>query len=59
MWEFWKQAARSDSGQDLIEYGFLAMFIAIIAWVTVQSIGGDVDVLYNTVQPATNAAAGS
>lgn len=48
----------SDSrGQDLIEYGLLAMFIAIVAYVAIQVVGGNVLTLYDVIPPATSAAA--
>jgi Flp pilus assembly pilin Flp len=43
----------------MIEYSLLAAFISIVAWVTVQAIGGDVQSMYTNVDTATSAAAGS
>lgn len=56
MSRFCKRAVRDDSGQDLIEYAFLAVFIAVIAWVTVDAIGGNVQTLFGAVSSTTSAA---
>ena len=42
---------------DLIEYGLLAMFIAIVAYVAIQVVGGNVLTLYDVIPLATSAAA--
>jgi len=42
--------ARNDEGQDLIEYGLLAVLIAIVAVAGVASVGSVVnDVLWGTI----------
>ncbi len=48
---------RDEAGQDMIEYSLLAAFISIIAYTTVQAIGGDVSSIYTNVNSATGAAA--
>ncbi len=47
---------QEDAGQDMIEYSLLAAFISIIAYTTVQAIGGDVQSIYTAVSGATSAA---
>ena len=50
---------REESGQDMIEYSLLAAFISVVAYVTIDAIGGDVQTIYSTVETATGLAAGS
>jgi Flp pilus assembly pilin Flp len=47
---------REEEGQDIIEYALLAAFISIVAWLILQNIGQDVQVMYSNVQSATNDA---
>ena len=48
---------RDDNGQDIIEYGLLAAFISVVAWLTLQAIGQDVITMYSEVKSATTSAA--
>jgi pilus assembly protein Flp/PilA len=48
---------REESGQDIIEYGLLAAFISVVAWLTLQAIGTDVQTMFTGVQNATGDAA--
>jgi pilus assembly protein Flp/PilA len=48
---------REESGQDIIEYGLLAAFISVVAWLTLQAIGTDVQTMFTGVQNATSDAA--
>jgi Flp pilus assembly pilin Flp len=50
---------RDEEGQDIIEYGLLAAFISVLAWLTLQNIGQDVSTMYTKVQSATNDASGA
>jgi Flp pilus assembly pilin Flp len=50
---------RDEEGQDIIEYGLLAAFISVLAWMTLQNIGQDVSTMFTKVQSATNGASGS
>lgn len=50
---------REESGQDMIEYSLLAAFISVVAYVTIDAIGGDVQTIYGVVSSATSLAAGS
>ena len=52
-----RRFVQEDAGQDMIEYSLLAAFISIIAYTTVQAIGGDVSSIYGNVETATAAAA--
>jgi Flp pilus assembly pilin Flp len=46
------QIIRDESGQDLIEYGLLALFISIVALVTIKVIGPLIVPLYQGVLDA-------
>ena len=48
---------REEEGQDIIEYGLLAAFISVVAWLTLQAIGQDVESMYSEVKSATSDAA--
>lgn len=47
---------REENGQDIIEYSLLGAFISVVAWLTLQSIGQDVQTMYSGIQAATNDA---
>ena len=47
---------REESGQDIIEYSLLGAFISVVAWLTLQNIGQDVESMYSEVNKATNDA---
>lgn len=48
-----------EHGQDLIEYGLLAAFIAIVAFGSVQAVGASLGDLWNTIDGETSSAAAS
>ena len=48
---------REEAGQDIIEYALLAAFISVVAWLSLQKIGQDVQTMYSGVQAATKDAA--
>jgi Flp pilus assembly pilin Flp len=50
---------REEAGQDIIEYSLLAAFISVVAWITLEEIGQDVQNMYKEVQSATNDAVAS
>jgi pilus assembly protein Flp/PilA len=52
-----RRLVTDEGGQDLIEYALLAVFISIIAVVTIQSIGEDVNTLYGNIDTETGSAA--
>jgi Flp pilus assembly pilin Flp len=47
---------REENGQDIIEYSLLGAFISVVAWLTLQNIGQDVQTMYSNIQSATNDA---
>ena len=57
MWNFCTRVGSDVAGQDIIEYGLLAMFISIAAYLTLIAIGADVQSIYSVIPPATSAAA--
>ena len=59
MWQFCTRVASDAAAQDIIEYGLLAMFISVAAYLTIIAIGGDVQSIYNLIPAATSAAAGA
>ncbi len=46
----WKQRARRDDGQDLVEYGLLAALIAVGAIGALELMGDQVDSLWTAVR---------
>jgi Flp pilus assembly pilin Flp len=40
---------RDDSGQDLVEYSFLIVFIALVATVGLAALGVSINDFYNTI----------
>ena len=50
---------REEEGQDIIEYGLLAAFISVVAWLTLQAIGQDVTNMYSDIKQSTKDAAGA
>ena len=47
---------REDEGQDLIEYAFLAAFIAIVSVAVITSIGTGVNLVFSNVDAQVTAA---
>ena len=47
---------REEAGQDIIEYSLLGAFISVVAWLTLENIGEDVEVMYSNIQSATSDA---
>ena len=43
---------RSESGQSLVEYAFILVFVALVAILILRGIGGSTN---NMLQPANNA----
>ena len=52
-----RQFIRDDAGQDLIEYGLLAGFIALAAVAMIMSIGTGVNSLFSASNTQIQAAA--
>jgi Flp pilus assembly pilin Flp len=47
---------RNEDGQDLIEYALLAAFIALGAYLAIQSVGGGVNTLFQNVKTKLDTA---
>jgi pilus assembly protein Flp/PilA len=50
---------REEDGQDIIEYSLLAAFISISGYVLLQTIGTNVNSIYQKVADKTGSAAAS
>src|SRR5688500_1961704 len=50
------RVVREEAGQDIIEYSLLGAFISVVAWLTLENIGEDVEVMYSNIQSATSDA---
>jgi Flp pilus assembly pilin Flp len=48
---------REEEGQDIIEYSLLGAFISVVAWLTLDAIGGDVLNMYSDIFASTTDAA--
>jgi len=53
--QFINQFIREEEGQDVLEYGLLLGFIAVVAFVAVQAVGTDIGKLWTSIE--TNVAA--
>jgi Flp pilus assembly pilin Flp len=47
--EFFRQVARDEDGQDLIEYALLAGFVSLVAVVAITNVGQGVNGVYGNV----------
>ncbi len=52
-----RRLIQDDTGQDLIEYGLLAAFIAVGSVAVITSIGSGVNSVYSTSNTSVQAAA--
>jgi len=52
--QFINQFIREEEGQDVLEYGLLLGFIAVVAFVAVQAVGTDIGNLWTSIE--TNVA---
>ena len=48
---------RDEEGQDLIEYGLLAAFISLSAFLVMQTVGTSINDLFGTIQTKVEALA--
>lgn len=55
MKQFVAQFVREDHGQDLIEYAFLAAFIALVVWGSIQTLGNNLNTRFNTIATSVSA----
>jgi len=54
--QFIKQFIREEEGQDVLEYGLLMGFVAVVAYVAIQADGGDVKTLWDNGQTNVDLA---
>jgi len=57
MKQFFARFIREDEGQDLIEYAFLAVFIALVVTVALGTLGSNLNTKFGAI--ATQVASGS
>lgn len=57
MKNFLARFIREDHGQDLIEYAFLAVFIALVVTVALGTLGGNLNTKFDSI--ATQVSSGS
>jgi len=50
--ELFRTLVRDEDGQDMIEYGVLAAFIAVVAIATIRAIGPLIANLFASIPPA-------
>ena len=51
-----KSFAKTEEGQDLLEYALLVALIALIAFGAVQAAGGSVRTIFNSIAGSLNSA---
>jgi pilus assembly protein Flp/PilA len=44
-----KRFLHEDEGQDMVEYGLLAAFIAVVAFAAVQAVGDQVKIVFENI----------
>jgi len=54
--EFVNSFVREEEGQDVLEYGLLMAFVAVVAYVAIQAVGGNIGTLWTTIQTDVAAA---
>lgn len=50
---------KEESGATMIEYGLVAALVSVAAIIALQVLGGQLQVIFNTVSSYLSAAAGS
>lgn len=54
-----KAFLKDESGATMIEYGLVAALVSVAAIIALQILGGQLQVIFNTVSSYLSAAAGS
>jgi len=54
--EFVNSFVREEEGQDVLEYGLLMAFVAVVAYLSIQAVGGNIGTLWTTIQTDVAAA---
>jgi len=47
--KFVNQFIREEEGQDVLEYGLLMGFVAVVAFVAIKAVGADIGGLWNGI----------
>lgn len=55
---FIKSFLKDESGATMIEYGLVAALVSVAAIIALQILGGQLQVIFNTVSSYLSAAAG-
>ena len=48
--EFVNSFVREEEGQDVLEYGLLMAFVAVVAFVAIQAVGTDIGTLWTNIR---------
>jgi Flp pilus assembly pilin Flp len=54
--EFVKSFIREEEGQDVLEYGLLMGFVAVVAYVAIQAVGTNIGLLWDTINTSVDTA---
>ena len=55
--EFVNSFVREEEGQDVLEYGLLMAFVAVIAVAAINTVGGNIGTIWDSVNMALQASA--
>jgi len=56
---FLKAFLKDDSGATMIEYGLVAALVSVAAIIALQILGGQLQIIFNTVSSYLSSAAGT
>ena len=54
--EFVKSFVREEEGQDVLEYGLLMAFVAVIAVASINLVGGNIGTIWTSVETGVASA---
>lgn len=57
--EFVKSFVREEEGQDVLEYGLLMAFVAVVAYVAINAVGTNIGALWDNINTGVAAAVGA
>jgi Flp pilus assembly pilin Flp len=57
--QFIKNFIREEEGQDVLEYGLLMGFVAVVAYAGIQVVGGDIGTMWDKISTNVNTATSS
>ena len=56
--KFVNQFIREEEGQDVLEYGLLMGFVAVVAYVAIKAVGTDIGALWTGISTNVGLATG-